>query len=398
MLDDDAVFEHRDLGVAGARVRRFGADLVAHHHDPFDGLTAGQELGLGQDRRAAPAGVAAVAAALTLGLQPGGAADALDLVAAESSAVVAATCRCAARVRARRCWADRRAADRPRCRRRCRTCAAGAGGGGGWRPPPKLVSSSSSDSSPRPRRSSSDSSASPSSSVAGIARRRHRPAHRDRDRDHGGPGGAGGWPAGRPGLRRRRSSDPRRRRRRRRPRRRVLVASIGRDGCGATNSGMYCGRTRCCGRRAISRDSRLALTTATVGVGCGSGTASSGLATSHVANPHRVARGPRWNARCGSGRRVAVERVEHPLAGGAQHPRQRVDPQRSGRSSSLRPARSRWVSGVGGIVGHVFSSSPRARLDRRGHARASLCARVTSPGLVMVSLRAARYELARRLC
>ena len=51
VLDDDAVLEHRDLGVAGALVRRLGADLVAHHHHPLDGLAAGQELGLAQDRR-----------------------------------------------------------------------------------------------------------------------------------------------------------------------------------------------------------------------------------------------------------------------------------------------------------------------------------------------------------
>ena len=80
VLDQHAVLEHRDLGVAGALVRRFGADLVAHHHDAFDGLAAGQELGLAQDRRAAPSCVAAVPAALPLGLQPGGPADALNLV------------------------------------------------------------------------------------------------------------------------------------------------------------------------------------------------------------------------------------------------------------------------------------------------------------------------------
>ena len=55
-------------------------NLVAHHHHPLDGLAAGQELGLAQDRRAAPAGVTAVTATLPLGLQPGGTADALDLV------------------------------------------------------------------------------------------------------------------------------------------------------------------------------------------------------------------------------------------------------------------------------------------------------------------------------
>ena len=78
MLDDDAVLHHRDLGVAGTFMRRLGADLVAHHHDAFDRLAAGQELRFGQDRRAAATGVAAVAATLTLGLQPGRAADPLD--------------------------------------------------------------------------------------------------------------------------------------------------------------------------------------------------------------------------------------------------------------------------------------------------------------------------------
>ena len=82
MLDDDAVLEYRDLGVALALVRRFGAALVADHHDAVDGLAAGQELGLGQDRRTAAARVTTVAAALTLGLQTGGSADALDLVGA----------------------------------------------------------------------------------------------------------------------------------------------------------------------------------------------------------------------------------------------------------------------------------------------------------------------------
>ncbi len=79
VLDDDAVFEHRDLGVAGAFVRRLGADLVTHDHRPLDGFAPGQELGLAQDGWTATAGVAAVAAALPFGLQPGRSADALDL-------------------------------------------------------------------------------------------------------------------------------------------------------------------------------------------------------------------------------------------------------------------------------------------------------------------------------
>ena len=79
VLDDDAVLQHGDLGVARTLVRGIGADPVAHHHDPVHGLAAGQELGLGQDRRAAPACVAAVPATLTLGFQAGRSADALDL-------------------------------------------------------------------------------------------------------------------------------------------------------------------------------------------------------------------------------------------------------------------------------------------------------------------------------
>src|SRR6185312_1415742 len=81
VFDDDAVLEHGDLGVAAAGVRRFGADLVADHHHAVDRLAAGQEFGLGQDRRTPAPGVAPVAAALPFGLEPGRAVDALDLVA-----------------------------------------------------------------------------------------------------------------------------------------------------------------------------------------------------------------------------------------------------------------------------------------------------------------------------
>ncbi len=74
VLDEHAVLEHADLGA--------GAGL-AHHHDPLDGLAAGQELGLGDDRDAAAAQLAALAAALLLGLQAGGALDGLHLVRVE---------------------------------------------------------------------------------------------------------------------------------------------------------------------------------------------------------------------------------------------------------------------------------------------------------------------------
>jgi hypothetical protein len=79
VFDDDAVLEHGHLGIPGTLVRRLGADLVAHHHHTFDGFASGQELGLAQDRRSAPPGIAAVAATLTLGFQPRRSRDALDL-------------------------------------------------------------------------------------------------------------------------------------------------------------------------------------------------------------------------------------------------------------------------------------------------------------------------------
>src|SRR5205823_2400402 len=62
VLDEHAVLEHADLGALVG---------LAHHHDPLDRLAAGQELGLGDDRWAAPTGVASVPATLPLGLQPG---------------------------------------------------------------------------------------------------------------------------------------------------------------------------------------------------------------------------------------------------------------------------------------------------------------------------------------
>ena len=71
VLDQDAVLEQRDL--------RQVAALPDRHH-PLDGLPAGQELGLGEDLRAAAGGVPRVAPALPLGLQPGRPANALHLV------------------------------------------------------------------------------------------------------------------------------------------------------------------------------------------------------------------------------------------------------------------------------------------------------------------------------
>ena len=73
MLDEDVVLEDADLGALAA---------LADDHDALDGLAAGQELGLGDDRHAAAALLAALAAALLLGLQAGRALDGLDLVGA----------------------------------------------------------------------------------------------------------------------------------------------------------------------------------------------------------------------------------------------------------------------------------------------------------------------------
>src|SRR6185437_8850000 len=70
VLDQRAVLKDRDLGPVAA---------LADHHDPLDRLTAGQELRLGDDRRAAPAGLPALAPTLPLGFQPGRALDRPDV-------------------------------------------------------------------------------------------------------------------------------------------------------------------------------------------------------------------------------------------------------------------------------------------------------------------------------
>src|SRR5690606_38777280 len=59
----------------------------AHHHRALDGLAASEELGLGE-HLAAPTGVTALAAALTLGLEPGRSAQRGDLVGARAARVV----------------------------------------------------------------------------------------------------------------------------------------------------------------------------------------------------------------------------------------------------------------------------------------------------------------------
>ena len=72
VLDEHAVLEHRDLRPVA---------LLADRHHAVHRLAAGQELRLGQDRRAGPALVTPVTPPLALGLQPGRAGDALHLVA-----------------------------------------------------------------------------------------------------------------------------------------------------------------------------------------------------------------------------------------------------------------------------------------------------------------------------
>ena len=69
VLDEHAVFEHGDLDAP---------ELRAHDHHAVDGLAAREELALGDDWPAAT-GVAAVATALLLGLEPRGALDPLRL-------------------------------------------------------------------------------------------------------------------------------------------------------------------------------------------------------------------------------------------------------------------------------------------------------------------------------
>ena len=61
VLDQHTVFQHPDLNLVL---------LGPHDHDPVDGFAAGEELGLGDHRATAP-GIAAVTAALLLGLEAG---------------------------------------------------------------------------------------------------------------------------------------------------------------------------------------------------------------------------------------------------------------------------------------------------------------------------------------
>src|SRR5690606_30214974 len=71
VLDQHAVFEHADLDAVL---------LLAHHHDAVNAFAAGEELGLGDDGPAAT-GIASIAAALLLRLEPSGSAYLLRLIA-----------------------------------------------------------------------------------------------------------------------------------------------------------------------------------------------------------------------------------------------------------------------------------------------------------------------------
>ena len=153
VLDQHAVFQHRDLGAVV---------VLADHHDPVHGLAPGQELRLGDDRRAAPAGLAALAPPLPLGLQPGGPADRLDVARRRA---VRGPRRCA---RGSPCSAGRRvlcvpsaSADPLRRRRRRRRPL----GDDSSPSPPASPSSSPSAAGPSPE----SAPASPSASAAGLA-------------------------------------------------------------------------------------------------------------------------------------------------------------------------------------------------------------------------------------
>ena len=77
VLDEHVVLEDADLG---------DVVVLADHHHPVDRLAAGQELGLADDRRAPAAGLAALATALLLGLEPGRPGDRGDLVGCAAAA------------------------------------------------------------------------------------------------------------------------------------------------------------------------------------------------------------------------------------------------------------------------------------------------------------------------
>src|SRR5699024_2147536 len=84
VLHEHLVLEDTDLGHDALAVAPL---LLAHDHDAVHGLAAGEELGLGQDGLTTASGLATVATPLTLGLEAGGAGDALHLVGRRAGAL-----------------------------------------------------------------------------------------------------------------------------------------------------------------------------------------------------------------------------------------------------------------------------------------------------------------------
>ena len=170
VLDQDVVLEDGDLRALAA---------LADDHLAVDGLAAGEELALGQDRRAAAAGVAAVAAALALGLEAGRAGHAADVVVAGGPAVAAGPLGAVVVV-----GVVAAGSRRPRCR-----CGAGDGGDGGCstRPRPRRVSASAASSAVSS--SSSDSLVGLVGVVVVVGRRPRRCGH---GHGRGGRDGGGG--------------------------------------------------------------------------------------------------------------------------------------------------------------------------------------------------------------
>jgi hypothetical protein len=82
MLDENAILEYGDLGAI---------TFLSNSHDAIDSLATCEELGLGQDRRAATTCLATFAATLLLGLKARGSAHIADFIVAVVVAASLAT-------------------------------------------------------------------------------------------------------------------------------------------------------------------------------------------------------------------------------------------------------------------------------------------------------------------